>query len=467
MAVCEFCRTTVLKDVGATEHLGKLSEVLEDYSPIQIGTGGQADGRAFTVIGRIQLRYAHGIWNEWYLWFDDGASGWLGDASGQYTLTLAREISAAVPAFDDVTPGKLYTIDGERYTAADRRVARCIGGQGELPFKVGDGWEARVADLRGGKRFVTLDYSEQQPRLYSGSAVTLAGMKCQLLRDDEQIKAGAGRYRGKLGALDCPSCGSAIKYVPGATAHLICPSCAARLDASGPEAQVLAAGERIERAQLSLELGASATIDASTYSVIGAMIRVDDEGTRWFEYLLFSARAGMFWLINADGEWYRSTVLDEWPAWHANAEQATLGPVVYHKSTEYPARVEFAAGAFNWRVQAGDTVRVFEFEHADRTLAAELTSDELTWSRSTPVAHAQVSAWFGKSLRGMPATPKTQSKPAASRNSTPTKFMWWVIGLNFVPLMFNFFQTAIILVIAIIALFYPPAGFKNDDSESA
>jgi hypothetical protein len=58
--------------------------VLVDYSPIQLGTSGICDGRAFTVIGRIQLRYADGNWNEWCLAFHDRGTGWLGDASGSY-----------------------------------------------------------------------------------------------------------------------------------------------------------------------------------------------------------------------------------------------------------------------------------------------------------------------------------------------------------------------------------------------
>ena len=40
MAVCEFCRTTVVKEAEAVRDLGKMSAVLEDYSPIRIGTAG-------------------------------------------------------------------------------------------------------------------------------------------------------------------------------------------------------------------------------------------------------------------------------------------------------------------------------------------------------------------------------------------------------------------------------------------
>src|SRR5205085_11397584 len=132
MAVCEFCRATVVKDEGSVRDLGKMSDVLEDYSPVQIGTSGVTAGRAFTVVGRIQLRYASGIWNEWFLLFDDGSNGWLGDSSGRYAITTERPLAGDHPAFEMIRPGREVELEAGRFIAAEKRVARCIGGQGEL-----------------------------------------------------------------------------------------------------------------------------------------------------------------------------------------------------------------------------------------------------------------------------------------------------------------------------------------------
>src|SRR5205085_5288878 len=145
-----------------------------------------------------------GMWNEWFLLFDDGSNGWLGDSSGLYVVTTEREPGAAHPAFDDVQVGHDYAVGGGTYTAAEKRVAQCTGGQGELPFRVGQGWEARVVDLRRGEQFATLDYSDGDPPvLYAGVAVTLEQLQCQQLRDDEQIRASAGIYRGRVESLEC------------------------------------------------------------------------------------------------------------------------------------------------------------------------------------------------------------------------------------------------------------------------
>src|SRR4051812_35173734 len=107
-AVCEFCRATVVKDAGAVKDLGKMSSVLEDFTPIQIGTAGVLGGRNFSVIGRIQLRYSAGMWNEWFLLFDDTSTSWLGDSSGLYTITTERPAEGPLPSFAEIVPGQPY-----------------------------------------------------------------------------------------------------------------------------------------------------------------------------------------------------------------------------------------------------------------------------------------------------------------------------------------------------------------------
>jgi hypothetical protein len=464
MAVCEYCRASILKDGDSVKDVGKLSAVLEDYSPIQIGTAGSYMGRNFTVIGRIQLRYAQGMWNEWYLLYGDSGTAWLGDASGQYTITTPRAVDGSLPPFDEVTPGQPYPIGGEQFTAADKREGECTGGQGELPFRVGDGWRIRTADLRRGSAFITLDYTDGVvPVVYNGMAVTLDELRCQLLRSADQIKESAGRYRGKLDALDCPSCGSAISYLPGVTTSLVCPACSAQLDAAGPEATVLAAGARVDAMNLTLALGLKGSISGDTYTVIGAMVRADEEGERWTEYLLYGAKGGFFWLAETGEGWFRAQVLDDWPLWYAlSSPSVTLENNTYSKLYDYEATVISAAGAFNWRVAAGDKVRVYEFEKDQASLSAELTDSEMTWSKSTPVAYDQLKAWFGKGMTGARPERLAGEDAAKPAYGTQMKFVWWILGLNAIPLLANFGLSLVFLIIALIALFIPAGYFQNE-----
>jgi hypothetical protein len=397
MAVCEFCKTTVLKDAESVRDIGKMSEVLEDFSPLQIGTSGRFGQRSFSLIGRIQLRYSAGLWNEWYALFDDGSSGWLSDASGQYTMTFAKPGMENLPLFEKLVPGQPLSFAGQTYTTSDVRTAQCTAGQGELPFKVGQGWQAKVADFRAGAHFLSLDYSDGgAANVFVGEAVGLAQLQAQLLRDTSQITETAGKVHGKVTALACPSCGAPVKCVPGITVHIVCPSCHAEVDTSGPTAAVLAAGTALGAANFTLELGADASIDGASYSVIGAMRRAEsDGGSVWSEYFLYSPGHDFIWLVETSEGWQRAQVLNEWPEWDSGGH-ARLGGRSFSRDSDYMARVAFAAGAFNWRVSVGDTTRVTEFVDGQMRLAAEATSEELTWSRSAPVALDQVRAWFGE-----------------------------------------------------------------------
>lgn len=453
LAVCEYCQSTILKDADSVKNLGKMSDVLEDYSPLQIGSSGSFGGAEFTVIGRIQLRYDQGMWNEWYVLFGNGSAAWLGDASGQYMITTEIKSGNPLPRFESLVPAHSYPINGQTYIAADIRTANCIGGQGELPFKVGQGWQARVADFRLGQQFLTLDYSDSdQPKIYTGQAVTLEGLHCQLLRDDDQVKTSAGKYKGKIDVLSCPSCGGSSHFLPGVTTTIICSSCHSQIDCSSSVAQVIAAGHSVEQVYTTLQLGQQATISGRQFQIIGLMKCVDNENTVWTEYLLHSPRAGFLWLIETEHDWARSSVLDEWPIW-VQEDSAVLGKVAFQKLYRYPAKVIYAVGAFNWRVSVGDRTEVVEFQQGQNKLAAEINTAEITWSQSSPVSADQIQAWFGQQIKA--------SKPIAeaSLKSLSTAFIVIILVLNIIPIFLS--EVNFLYVAAGIAAIYYPAKFLD------
>lgn len=454
MAVCEFCKTTLLKDADSVRSLGKMSQVLEDYSPLQIGTSGHFAQRGFSLIGRIQLKYADGYWNEWYALFDDGTTGWLSDASGQYTMTFAKETAVALPLFERLVPGHVMTLSGQVYATSDARTAQCTAGQGELPFKVGQGWVAKVADFRSADQFVSLDYSDAgPPKVFIGEAVQLADLQPQLLRDADQIKDAAGRFHGKVSALACPSCGAPVTCVAGITVHIVCPSCHAAVDTSGPTAEVLAAGAAVDAVHFTLTLGSQAMIGGKRYTLLGAMRRAQsDDGSEWSEYLLYSPQQRFIWLIETSEGWQRAEVLDRWPAWDG-AGHADLDGIRFNQSAAYTARVVFAAGSFNWRVRVGDVTQVHEFSGGASRLAAESTAEELTWARSQPAPLDQVRAWFGGQVHADVA-------PHPAYTGLARKILIALALVNAIPLLF---VTANVLPYALLAAvgIYLPAYFLD------
>ncbi len=87
----------------------------------------------------------------------------------------------------------------------------------------------------------------------------------------------------------------------------------------------------------------------------------------------------------------------------------------YRKLYDYGSQVVYAAGAFNWKVAVGDSTRVYEFEQGQTKLAAELTGEEMTWSRSVPVAYDQMAAWFGAAFHGGAKVQNIQTEPPRHR----------------------------------------------------
>ena len=517
MAVCDYCRSTLIKDADSVRNIGRMADVLEDYSPIQINTSGTIDAGSvnamgFVVVGRLQLRYDAGFWNEWYVIDDAGHGGWLSDASGNYVFTReadrARWAAVPLPPFERIAPGAPLDLgqaqDGSRlvFIVGDVREARCTGGQGELPFVVGSGYTARVADFHRGAEFITLDYSDvttaalppapvtdgvgtnqgrpatrldlaghtaapSRPTIYQGRAVTLAELKPQLLRDPETIKDEAGRFKGKVDTLACPSCGAAIPFSPGATSYLLCPTCQATIDVTSSVAEVIAAAKRVDAVRTTIALGATATIAAVAYTVIGLMRRaeISTEGSTWTEYLLYAPQKGFVWLVETDSGWERSSVVDVWPFWYS-ADQALLDGTTFNKLYDYQAVVRYAAGAFNWKVAVGDVTRISEFQAGNVKLAAESNESELTWSRSIPVAPRELSLWFGNAVdAAVDATRSSQQDAGSPSLSAPPpvggyrRVAKWLtillVVINFIPMMFAPGRVLLVVLFAIVGLWLP------------
>ena len=89
-AVCAYCQSTVVRKGDALERIGRMAELFDDFSPLQLGTSGQlpADiaaswhtGRAFMVVGRLQYRYGEGVWNEWFVSLDDASGAFNSDVT--------------------------------------------------------------------------------------------------------------------------------------------------------------------------------------------------------------------------------------------------------------------------------------------------------------------------------------------------------------------------------------------------
>jgi hypothetical protein len=187
--VCEYCSSTIVRTGVDLRLVGKVSAILDNGSPILLGSRGRHSGTGFEVAGRLQVTYGRGAWNEWFLAFADGTIGWLADALGQYAIVRPRDGSrfGQLPWHRALAVGARLTLDGIDLTVTDTRVAAYRGAEGQLPFAAEPGLSFFSADLRGPKgEVVSLDYGNYgdhgQPVPYFGVEVSLAGIGLHPLR---------------------------------------------------------------------------------------------------------------------------------------------------------------------------------------------------------------------------------------------------------------------------------------------
>src|SRR6202521_2148646 len=91
VVVCEFCQSVVARTDRALEDLGKVAELVDTGSPLDVGLKGKHHGVGFELTGRAQLGHeAGGVWDEWYAAFADGRWGWLAEAQGRFYFTFQQ-----------------------------------------------------------------------------------------------------------------------------------------------------------------------------------------------------------------------------------------------------------------------------------------------------------------------------------------------------------------------------------------
>jgi Domain of unknown function (DUF4178) len=199
-AVCEYCRSTLIRGDVDVRTIGKAAELPDDMTPFQIGSTGQFDGLGFTIIGRIKVGWQDGYWNEWFLLFSDGKQGWLAEAQGFYAISMtvedglhgntkkvlakyADDLEKSESGLARPALGASWTIAGKRLRVVDIKKAKCIGVEGELPHKIEAGEIYVSIDLLGssGEYGNVENYSDRQLVTF-GRYVDWEELKCQNLR---------------------------------------------------------------------------------------------------------------------------------------------------------------------------------------------------------------------------------------------------------------------------------------------
>jgi len=455
-AVCGFCRSTVVRAGDELRKIGESAELFDDHTPLQLGVAGKYQGAPFTLVGRLQYRYADGTWNEWHALFDssEGAqkSGWLSEDNGRYVVAFDAPLTTPLPPPEQLKPGAPITVNGQSWTVGSVVAAKLIAAEGELPKRPNLEHGFVVADLRSSRGEVgTVDYTDPaRPAWSIGNSVVLSGLALTGLREGSE-KTLSGR------TVQCPSCGAALAVKLATTQSIVCTQCRSVIDLTsqqqGDVGGALAHYAQSHGSDPQIPLGSVGTLALGSaeplpWQVVGYVERCevaeseDDEQSFWREYLLYHRSVGFAFLVDAEDGWSWSAPITGAP--QSFGESVKHEGVLYRKLYDYVGKVTFVLGEFYWRLRRDERTANTDYvgtgAAATKRLNREETAGdgtkEVVWSAGETLSSDTVVNAFrlGADKR---AALQRDAMPTTFKGSLLAKIFFWMFIVALVLMLFR------------------------------
>ena len=392
-AVCPYCQSTVVREGETLARTGKMAELFDDFSPLQLLAAGRIDNQPFTLVGRLQYSYAGGRWTEWIAALDGDRSGILSEDNGAFVFALPVDLQRAAPPPAELRVGATTAFNGQAYTVASNEQVALVSAQGELPRLPELGRPFAVVELRSDQgQVLSLDYDTDPPGACLGRSVRLEDLQLTGLRS-ESAKDEKGR------SFNCPNCGSPVTVNLIDSKSVTCRACNEIIDLSQGIGGELRHAAQHEPVQPLIALGSIGQLQGADWQVVGFQHRMgvapgDDEHFGWSEYLLYNKKRGFSFLVDAEDGWSLVKPTTGAPTMAESGARATYLGKVYQQQYAYNAETSYVAGEFYWRVERGQKTFNRDFANGSALLSMERSANELTWSSGNRIDSAAVAAAF-------------------------------------------------------------------------
>ncbi|SEB23904.1 DUF4178 domain-containing protein [Variovorax sp. YR216] len=392
-AVCAYCRSTVVRQGETLARTGKMAELFDDFSPLQLFASGRIHDRPFTLIGRLQYGYDGGRWTEWIAALDGERTGILSEDNGAFVFALPFDLQRDAPSAAALRVGATSAFNGQSYTVTSNEQAALVSAQGELPRLPELGRRFAVVELRGDNgQVLSLEYDSDPPGAWIGHAVQLEDLQLAGLRDESAKEE-------KARSFNCPNCGATVTVNLADSKSITCPSCNTIIDLTQGIGGELRHAIQDEPVQPLIPLGTVGQLQGLDWQVVGFQHRMgvapgDDEHFGWSEYLLFNRKRGFSFLVDSEDGWSMVRPTTGAPTMDKDGSKATYLGKVYRQLYTYNAETSYVAGEFYWQVQRGQRTFNRDFANGSALLSMERYANEITWSSGSKIDSALVAAAF-------------------------------------------------------------------------
>jgi hypothetical protein len=442
VVVCGYCQTVVARKGANLEAHGRIGAIVDTDSPLRLGLEGRYGKTGYRLVGHIQKDHGAGPWDEWYVEFDDGRTGWLSESEGSFHLMFDAGVEEGIK-LDDAYPGQRLHLRNRAFVVEERGHGKVVAAAGQLPGDVDPSQDSYYVDATGPKgTFATLDFGTrtQDPELFLGQRLKLEQLGIPM----DQVRPRVRKV--SLQQARCTQCNGALELrAPDQTKRVACPYCGALLDASHGKLAFLQLLEKPDHPPL-IPLGAKGKLAGEEWICIGFMIRsCTVEGTRypWEEYLLLNLKKerGFTWLMLSNGHWVHLKPIDAGDVSLVPGVAAHYDGRRYKAFQSVTAVTETVLGEFYWEVQSGEMAQAIEYVSPPYSVNEDATSNELSFTHGEYVAPSVIQEAF--QLKEPLPTPHGVAPSQPSPYSSAPAWKW--TGVWFTALL------ALFLVVNVLA----------------
>jgi hypothetical protein len=395
MRICDYCKTAMYWDKESALRQGKKSQELPSSTRFRIGGTGKLKGSSFRVLGRLVYAHENGTWSEWFIEMDDGKIMWLTEDEGELFLEAPLELTTPPPAFNELAPGMQIALNDKIGIVEEIGQANCLGGEGQIPFRVEVGESYPYADgaTGDGRSSFGLEYDRA-----TGKVHAFLGKIVQS-KEDRTRKEDRAAPIDRIGEIiRCPSCGKPYEG-PRAktTAMVVCDACGAGLTLD--EAEIRVVGKNPERVPIFIfRIGLPVTIDGTSYEVMGRLLYEEKEEDIPYtstDYVLYNPQAGYLWLSEYRGHYTVGRVIHDRVVIPRPAKAKTkvqVGPDAFQVYESGEVTLKWVDGAIPWTASVGERSKYTRLISPPEYVDEELTGKEKELVRGRYLCREELTA---------------------------------------------------------------------------